>query len=168
MNHLAYLQDLLRHKWFILIEGRKLGLPWYQLIVHDLSKFLPDEWRAGVAFRRTRRADAATLQKHYRRNRHHPQHWLKNGYALPMPERFRLEMLADWRSGGRNRERPQRGTPLTVTRFLFTLKHVLGSSAPWVRLRQFPAPVKAELLRRRRQARACQAGLGEVRRSALD
>ena len=103
MNHLAYLQDLLRHKWFVLIEGRKLGLPWYQLIVHDLSKFLPDEWRAGVAFRRSGRVDAATLQKHYRRNPHHPQHWLKNGYALPMPERFRLEMLADWRSGGRTK-----------------------------------------------------------------
>ena len=102
-SHFAYLQDLLRHKWWVIVEGRKLGLPLGQLIVHDLSKFLPDEWLAGVAFRRSGRTDTAALKKHYRRNPHHPQHWLRGGCALPMPERFRLEMLADWRAVGRTK-----------------------------------------------------------------
>ena len=147
-SHFAYLQDLLRHKWLVILEGRELGLPLGQLIVHDLSKFLPDEWRAGVAFRRSGKADDAALRKHYRRNRHHPQYWLKNGDALPMPERFRLEMLADWRAVGRTK-------PGTTAAWYTVYGHTFPfhpETRAWVErnLRSSaPEPVKARLLRRR-------------------
>jgi len=43
---------------------------------------------------------------HQKRNKHHWQWWClidSDGEikALPMPERYRLEMLADWRGAGR-------------------------------------------------------------------
>lgn len=45
MIHLKYLTYLLRHKWFVLIAGLKIKAPLWQLLVHDLSKFLPSEWK---------------------------------------------------------------------------------------------------------------------------
>ena len=40
---LTYLSYLLRHKWFVFIECCKQGIFWRGL-VHDCSKFLPDEF----------------------------------------------------------------------------------------------------------------------------
>jgi len=42
--HWAYLKYVLRHKWFVLLECIKLGVPLWRAIIHDWSKFLPDEW----------------------------------------------------------------------------------------------------------------------------
>jgi hypothetical protein len=94
-EHLAYLRHLLAHKFLVFQEGRKLGLPAVQLLFHDASKFLPDEWRASVAFRRDGTPNPKVLRKHHRRNRHHPEWWIRGDKVLPMAERFRLEMLAD-------------------------------------------------------------------------
>lgn len=44
MHHLKYLWYVLRHKWFVFVECRRMGISWLG-IVHDWSKFLPDEWR---------------------------------------------------------------------------------------------------------------------------
>lgn len=45
-KHLKYLSYVLRHKWFVFLELRKLGKsPWLG-IIHDLSKFRPSEWLA--------------------------------------------------------------------------------------------------------------------------
>src|SRR5690606_14446168 len=78
----------------------------------------PDEWGPyaeyfyGVEldlwseqFERERNFDAAWL-KHQHRSPHHWQYWLlqrDDGTvdALPMPDRYRREMLADWRAAGR-------------------------------------------------------------------
>ena len=46
MKHLKYLSYLIRHKWFVLLAGIKIGAPLWRLIVHDLSKFRPSEWFA--------------------------------------------------------------------------------------------------------------------------
>ncbi len=104
-QHLAYFKELLRHKWLVILEGRKLNVPLPQLILHDWSKFLPDEWLASVRYLSTGEASHASLKKHHRRNRHHPQWWLvsKNGQQEPRPmtDAFRREMLADWRAVGR-------------------------------------------------------------------
>lgn len=35
---------LIRHKWFVWQAGRTLGVNWFQLLIHDWSKFLPSEW----------------------------------------------------------------------------------------------------------------------------
>ncbi len=102
-DHLAYLRRLLRHKRLVLEEGRKLGVPMPSLWLHDLSKFLPDEWFAGVAFYRSGIGNDEALRKHYARNQHHPQGWQRGVKTFPMSERFRLEMLADWRAMARER-----------------------------------------------------------------
>jgi hypothetical protein len=165
-RHWQYGKYLLRHKWFVFVAGCRLGIPWLALL-HDNSKFLPDEWGPYSAFfyepdgtERTRRDstgyykptdtgnaafDAAWLC-HQRRNKHHWQHWLRVDHwpcrisdhdrytlpeddgdirclackqsfpqssadmrVLPMPDRYRREMLADWRGAGL-----AQGTPDTL------------------------------------------------------
>ncbi len=43
-KHWQYLKYVVRHKWFVLGAGRKLGVPLHRLILHDWTKFLPREW----------------------------------------------------------------------------------------------------------------------------
>lgn len=98
--HLLYLSYVLCHKWFVLVAGARLGPPpgwpvlrsvrwWLQLLVHDLSKFLPSEWAPYAdnfygppvegcpKCKAARQAayDVAWLH-HQHRNLHHWQRWL--------------------------------------------------------------------------------------------
>jgi hypothetical protein len=114
--HWQYARYVLRHKYYVYRAGRKLGLGRWQLLVHDLSKFLPSEWfpyvyyfhlkpKPGTTNRFYRPGkdvefDAAWL-KHQHRNPHHWQYWLLTQdddpfKIVPMPERFWREMIADW------------------------------------------------------------------------
>ena len=43
MKYLKYLNYLIRHKWFVLIECYKVGIIW-RGIIHDLSKLRPSEF----------------------------------------------------------------------------------------------------------------------------
>ena len=43
--YIKYFKAVMRHKWYVFLEARKLGIPWLGLI-HDLSKFLPSEFIA--------------------------------------------------------------------------------------------------------------------------
>lgn len=113
LRHPRYLRDLLRHKLWVLKEGRRLELPWGQLLRHDLSKFRPDEWFPSVRFAygphplspSERVASERALALHHRRNPHHPESWVRHCEGgvevLAMPDRYRREMLADWRAVGR-------------------------------------------------------------------
>lgn len=114
MRYLKYLQYVLRHKWYVFTSGRKLGVPIHLLIMHDISKFSPLEM---IPYARTFRSpsgegwykpdsafDKAWLH-HQNKNKHHWQYWLlikdEGGIeALPMPDRYRKEMLADWYGAG--------------------------------------------------------------------
>ncbi len=49
-KHWLYLKYVLRHKWFVLLEGMTLGVPLWMLIIHDWGKFLPGEWFPYVDF----------------------------------------------------------------------------------------------------------------------
>jgi hypothetical protein len=113
--HFRYLVYILHHKWVVLLEGMKLNVPLWRLIIHDWTKFLPDEWfgyvRGYYAPDGTSRhkpsleSDRARLL-HHRRNPHHWEYWVlvrENGKIdpLPMPEVLRREMLADWRGADR-------------------------------------------------------------------
>ncbi|AOQ24571.1 hypothetical protein MTAT_19140 [Moorella thermoacetica] len=127
VKHFKYLSYILRHKWFVFLESCKLGIPW-QGLKHDLSKFSPTEWfpyaetfygnnasprdstgaydpsQVGGAF------DYAWLH-HQHCNPHHWQWWVILGDAgsqkvLPIPDRYRKEMLADWRGAGRAQRKP--------------------------------------------------------------
>lgn len=126
--HLRYAAYVLRHKWFVFLWCCRYGIP-LAGIVHDLSKFLPREWFPYVdkfyggpwpeqhygdarnQFDDTytkawvqRRFDAA-WNYHQKSNPHHWQYWVlyeDSGKVacLPMPDRYRREMLADWRGAG--------------------------------------------------------------------
>jgi len=117
MIHLQYISYVARHKWFVFVAGRKIGVSLWQLLIHDWSKFTPIEWRAYVDYFygeqksvmkagvSTPEFDAAWLH-HQHRNPHHWQHWIlrrDDGTVekLDMPERFVYEMVADWAGAGR-------------------------------------------------------------------
>jgi len=132
--YLQYLWYVLRHKWFVFLESCKLGIPWPGLI-HDWSKFRPSEFLPYTRFfynpdgSRRQRRDKTGYYKpsdtgdpafdfawflHQKRNAHHWQYWclpIDGGglKLLPMPDRYRREMLADWRGAGR-----AQGTPDTL------------------------------------------------------
>lgn len=123
MIHLKYLRYVVRHKWFVFCEAVKLGIPLLGLL-HDMSKFLPDEWTPYVMYfygtkrevrdktgyyKPTDTGDAAfdfAWLLHQKRNRHHWQWWILpedsgGTKVLPMPDRYRREMLGDWIGAGR-------------------------------------------------------------------
>jgi hypothetical protein len=120
--HLKYLSYVLRHKWFVFVECCKLGLP-LQGLFHDISKLTPQEWSPYVNHFYGKKPsprdktgaynplhvgedfDYAWLS-HQHHNKHHWQYWILRGDAgwtktMPMPDRYRKEMLADWRGAGR-------------------------------------------------------------------
>ena len=115
-RHLAYLRYVLRHKWFVLLAGIKLGCSIWDLIMHDMSKFRPSEWKAyaytfynedgSTRYLETREFNVAWL-KHQHRNPHHWQHWILRKDSevdvevMPMPATYVREMVADWFGAGR-------------------------------------------------------------------
>ncbi len=103
-SHLQYLNYMLRHKWFVLVAGLKVGAPLWRLLIHDWSKFSLAEWRGyadyfygrklvpsygdarnhgGLSPNQVERMtaerkvafDRAWLH-HQKRNAHHWQYWL--------------------------------------------------------------------------------------------
>lgn len=123
-RHLAYLLYVLRHKWHVAYAGLLLRVPLWQLLIHDWVKFTPAEWPAYA--RQFYHADGSTRQVrdasgaydpaaqalafqrawlHHQRQPHHWQAWCVIGdrghvAALPMPDRFVREMVADWYGAG--------------------------------------------------------------------
>lgn len=120
-RHLKYLSYVLRHKWFVFLATRRLGIPWLG-IIHDLSKFRPSEWLPYARhfhnpdgtnkqvrnntgyYKPTDTGDKAfdfAWLLHQKCNRHHWQWWIlpedDGGVkVLPMPDKYRRELLADW------------------------------------------------------------------------
>lgn len=48
--HWKYLKYVIRHKWYVFLACRSIGVSWWQSIVHDWTKFLPREWFAYVRY----------------------------------------------------------------------------------------------------------------------
>lgn len=119
--HRQYLRYVVRHKWFVLRAGLALGVPWWRLVLHDWTKFLPREWFPYVRFFYTGAPSSKTgssiakratpdfeqaWNHHQHKNDHHWQFWIRHGddgstLVLPMSDAARREMLADWRGAGR-------------------------------------------------------------------
>lgn len=124
--HFRYFSYVMRHKWFVFLACRRLGVPLWQSIIHDWTKFLPSEWISYVrAFynpdgsKRDTRTDSGTLDSskvadefsrawlhHQKSNPHHWQYWVlindEDGIsALRMPTEYVYEMVADWDGAGR-------------------------------------------------------------------
>lgn len=122
--YLKYLDYVLRHKWYVMVECFKQGLIWRGL-VHDMSKFRLDEFipyakyfygEHGIRFNGgffwehkrneeiKKQFDYAWLL-HQKRNQHHWQWWLLSEddggtKILEMSLKYKIEMLCDWRGAG--------------------------------------------------------------------
>jgi len=97
-----YLGYLLSHKYLVakMLIQRKL---WLLALVHDLSKFRPDEFSKYARYYATnkRMPIEDAWHRHLHRNKHHWQYWLfidneGNMKAFEMPEKYVIEMIADW------------------------------------------------------------------------
>lgn len=122
--HWVYFKYVLRHKWHVFVGCFRLGVPLHQAIIHDWVKFLPVEWGPYVrqfynpdgtkrsvrdtsgAYDPNKQADAfKRAWLHHQREPHHWQAWISIGdggnlLPLPIPQRFVLEMVADWYGAG--------------------------------------------------------------------
>lgn len=116
-KHFKYLSYVLRHKWFVFYAGFKLkniesNIPWFRLIIHDWSKFLPSEFipYSNYFYREEKDRNSFNLawNYHQKRNSHHWQYYvLINDSSKPkveplqMPHKDILEMVCDWMGAGR-------------------------------------------------------------------
>ena len=118
MIYLKYLRYVLVHKWYVYLECRKLGLGFWQAFSHDWSKFSRAEFPAYAKLFYQDMTDPVIKKNfmtawrhHISKNPHHWNYWLVDqemGHdpeefpAYAMPERYLLEMIADWRGMGRS------------------------------------------------------------------
>lgn len=105
-----YYDTLMLHITYVQEAGAKLGVHKFQLEEHDLSKFTLSEFNAYARhFHGGGAPDQFALAwlHHLHFNQHHWEHWMfPNGWTpknsnviagmIEMPERFVLEMIADW------------------------------------------------------------------------
>lgn len=113
---MTYALVTIRHKWFVLLAGLRLGVPLWRLLIHDWHKFTPAELSH---YNRQFYGDKgdpvgfATAWLHHQNNgAHHWEYWITrsdhsrggsgafNG-CLPMPEVYVREMVADWMGAAR-------------------------------------------------------------------
>ncbi|MFW5794340.1 MAG: DUF5662 family protein [Bacillota bacterium] len=113
-SYLKYFFYILKHKWFVLKVGLKLrkyiwkygekNISLFQLLIHDLSKFSPEEFIPYMHKFVIKRMDDSckesfhqALNHHYNKNKHHAQYWIlyENSY-LEIPYRYLQEMVIDW------------------------------------------------------------------------
>ena len=106
----GHLKTITHHRHLVMRGCFRMGLIW-QGLTHDLSKYSPTEFFAGVRyFQGSRSPNTAEREAnvyslawmhHKGRNRHHWEYWTdfsveKGGYAaVPMPRRYLAEMLCD-------------------------------------------------------------------------
>lgn len=113
-KYLRLITAILRHKWYVFIAGRRLKVPFWRLVVHDLSKFSPAEFtqyaRKFYGNGDDDRGFAEAWWHHYFHNDHHWEYYVSGdprmrgiptADTLPMPEVCVREMVADWFAAGK-------------------------------------------------------------------
>ena len=116
-HHLIALRYWLLHKRYVFVECRALKVPLWIALTHDWDKLLPTLWFPYVRMRTAADKPDAEMafrlarMKHHRRNKHHWEYWVDISdcgeiEALPMPDVYRREMLADWRGAGKSMGKP--------------------------------------------------------------
>ena len=106
----SYFFYVIKHKWFVFLECCKLGIPWLG-VIHDLSRLYPNEFLAYAAsapYTKENKPDDIAIafkyawNNHQHLNKHHFEYWIHFDYhthqkqILPVPDKYRREMLADW------------------------------------------------------------------------
>lgn len=110
-DNLEYAKYVTKHKANIVSPMVQMGLPLSQALVHDLSKYLPSEFKSyrdwfvgptgvnGTKDSETHKRWRDAVEKHYARNMHH---WKKRGLTVEQtPLKYRMESVADWYSVGK-------------------------------------------------------------------
>jgi hypothetical protein len=113
-----YFKYICEHKWNVFIECLKISQPLHG-ITHDLSKFLLSEFIPYARFfysknrskeYKTSDEDDPNFQKgwcyHQKRNKHHWNYWVSvtrkdEIVPIPMPSKYVMQMIADWRGMSR-------------------------------------------------------------------
>lgn len=106
-----YFKYIMEHKKNVFIECLKIGQPIHG-IFHDLSKFLPSEFFPyaekffsgdyAYKFFEVENNFAMAWLLHQHRNKHHWEFWVNaKGRAIPMPKKFVMQMIADWKAMSR-------------------------------------------------------------------
>ncbi|WP_253298871.1 DUF5662 family protein [Paenibacillus barcinonensis] len=105
-----YFLYVTEHKLNVFIECWHEGL-YVQGVFHDLSKFYPQEFFPyAVKFYANQKDEDIELRwknawlHHQNHNKHHWEYWIVNRNtreALPMPPKYIIEMVCDWRSFSR-------------------------------------------------------------------
>ena len=126
---LKYAWITIKHRWFVLLAGLRIIRLWswlnctprcnarflWRLLIHDLSKFGPNELthygRQFFGDRSDPLGFSMAWLHHQRMNNHHWEAWIpitghnRGGYKdmepLPMGTVYILEMVADWQGAGR-------------------------------------------------------------------
>ena len=112
---LQYAWLTVKHKYFVFLAGRDLGLGCWQLLIHDLSKFtaveLPAYGRSFFGDKGDPDGFARAWLHHQNVNPHHWEYWMpRTGHVqsgpkppapLEMPEKYVREMIADWLGASR-------------------------------------------------------------------
>ena len=106
-----------KHKWFVLLAGLRVGVPIWRLLIHDWTKLMPSEL---PHYQRQFFGDAndpagfiRCWLHHQNRHEHHWEYWIpRTGHnrctppypdmqPIPMTEVAVREMVADWMGAGR-------------------------------------------------------------------
>ena len=108
-QHLAFLRYFFQHKVYVWQAGRRLGVPVLALLWHDMDKvFYRDEYPHYFnAWRFSMPVPPQTKLHHYRRTWHHWQSHVVlqddgKAVALPIPDRHRRELIADWEGAAKS------------------------------------------------------------------
>lgn len=114
-KHWLYLMYVVKHKWFVLLACIEYKIIWLG-VIHDWSRFRPSEWipyATSAPFNKHNKpasvanAFEVAWNDHQHRNKHHWEYWVHFDYhdhtirLLPIPDRYRREMLSDWLGAGR-------------------------------------------------------------------
>lgn len=116
--YLYFIRHVLRHKWFVVLAGIKTSVPFWRLIIHDLSKFSSSEFgqyarnyqgdysKSPVNRKSVPQEVTFAWLHHENSNPHHWGYWIpRTGKSantpLPMPEIYVREMIADCMGAGR-------------------------------------------------------------------
>ena len=101
-----HFKRLCKVKFYTWLAARMLGAGGILALIHDLSRFLPDEFVAEVLYSVNKTNGLARMteaqRRHHHRNKHHWQHWVVLDesrlypVAVEMPARYVNEMVGGW------------------------------------------------------------------------
>ena len=112
---MKYFLLTIKHKWFVFLAGKRLGVPLYLLLLHDWTKFTPCElphYQRQFYGKADQPLNFSYAWLHHQKsNKHHWEYWIpitghnRGGYSdlqpLPMPNKYVGEMVADWMGASR-------------------------------------------------------------------